>query len=47
MRKILEIRNSYEAVLVLDEVIADLRYVFNQKQKQKLHIKMLEKNYIR
>ena len=33
MRKIMETKNNYEAVMVIDEVIADLKYVLNQKKR--------------
>ena len=32
MRKILKTKNNYEAVMVIDEVIADLKYVLSQKK---------------
>ena len=35
MRKILKPKNYYEAVMVLDEVIADLKYVLNQNKRNK------------
>ena len=33
MRKIMKSKNNYEAVIVLNEVIADLKYVLNQKKR--------------
>ena len=33
MRKILKTKEYYEAVMVIDEVIADLKYVLNQKKR--------------
>ena len=32
MRKIMKTKNNYEAVMVIDEVIADLKYVLSQKK---------------
>lgn len=35
MRKIMETKNNYEAVIILSEVIADLKYILNQKKRNK------------
>ena len=35
MKKLLEPKGYYEAVLVLEEVIADLKYILNQKKRNK------------
>ena len=35
MRKIMETKNNYEAVMVLDEVITDLKYILSQKKRNK------------
>ena len=35
MRKILKTKDYYEAVMVLNEVIADLKYLESQKKKGK------------
>ena len=35
MRKILQTQNDYEAVMVIDEVIADLKYILNQRKRNK------------
>ena len=34
MRKILKTKDYYEAVIVLDEVIADLKYVKSRKKRK-------------
>ena len=35
MRKILKTKDYYEAVMVLNEVIADLKYILNQNKRNK------------
>lgn len=35
IRKILKTKRNYEAVIILSKVIADLKYILNQKKRNK------------